>query len=89
MEQKDLALVSLRGQNGEQKKEIEELRDRITKFEKDFEDANDPELFRKYKEAKIMNEQLASQLASKNYTMNEKAKDTDIVMEQYEALKNS
>ena len=36
-----------------------------------------------------MNEQLASQLASKNYTMNEKAKDSNIVMEQYEAMKNS
>ena len=81
--------MSLREQNGEQKKEIEILREQISKFEKDMDTANDPELYRKYKESQTMCDDLASQLASKNFNITEKAKDTSLIMEQYESMKKS
>lgn len=50
IEQKDLALVSMREQNGEQKKSIEALKIRVEHLETEVETVGDQNLFRKYKE---------------------------------------
>ena len=61
----------------------------MAQYEKDLEDSNDPDLQRKFRDLKQMNEDISTQLAQKNYSMIEKAKDASLVMEQYENMKKS
>ena len=89
IEQKELALLSLREQNGEQKKSIEALKVRVEYLEGEVATVGDQQLFQRYKELQQAKEDLAHKLAQSNFAQQAKERGQQLLTESYNTLKQN
>ena len=88
IQQKDLAVVSLREQNGDLKDEIAKLGTRVTELEKDVLISGDTQLYKMYNEVLAEKEELAQRMVTRDFSRQSNERSTEVLHQSYESLKS-
>ena len=84
-----MALISMREQNGEQKRKIQELESQVSLLEKEVETVGDQELFSKYKDLVREKGDYSNKLAQAEFNLQSRGKSYSLMENSYQQLKQS